>query len=406
MKTSLLKLLAAVMLVMVGLGIDGEGVVKADMSGDWVYEVVGQQVTITGYAGQDTWLSVPDKISGMPVVCLKGAFWYNQRIENVYIPPSVERIEAVYTVENGRYVRKGTFEGCRNLVTVSGAENVFAYAEGTFMNSIRLQNVSVPKADSIPGQMFFNCKSLTHINIPDTVREIEWQAFLGCSSLKIVRGGKNVKKYGSGAFKECGRLRKISIANVKELPEYMFFKCRKLSRITIPTTVTRIQKGAFAYTNLSSVKIPYSVKLVGGSDEDINEGAFANCKKLKSVRGCKNVSVYGKAAFYNCTRLQKISLGKIKVVPPYIFKNCVRLKNVTLPGTVRLIKEEAFRNCRSLKKMKLTKKIMEIQPKAFWGCKGLKKIVWGNKHVRIYENSFKGCPADKTKPKSITILPI
>lgn len=406
MKKILLKLFIALMLAMAVFVADGKREAKADMSGDWVYEVVGQQVIITGYAGQNTWLSVPDKIYGMPVVCLKGAFWYNQRIENVYIPPTVERIEAVYTEENGMYVRKGTFEGCRNLVTVSGAENVFAYAEGTFMNSIKLQNVSIPKANEIPGQMFFNCKSLISIKIPNTAKKIGWQAFWGCSSLRTVHGGRNVREYGSGAFKECISLRNISIANVKELPEYMFFKCSSLSHIKIPGSVTVIQKGSFSYTNLSSVKIPYSVKMIGGSDEDINEGAFANCRKLKYVKGCGNVRVYGKAAFYNCTRLRNISLGKIKVVPPYIFKNCIRLKSIKFPSTARLIKEEAFKNCRSLKKVKLTKKITEIQPKAFLGCGRLKKILWGNRRVKIYENSFSGCPANKSKPKSIKILPV
>ena len=58
---------------------------------------------------------------------------------------------------------------------------------------------------------FNNCKFLTSVSIPSTVKEIGYYAFKGCSSLESIRIPNSVTEIESYAFKGCISLKKVII---------------------------------------------------------------------------------------------------------------------------------------------------------------------------------------------------
>lgn len=382
---------------------------KADVMGDWVYENYEYEIVVTGYTGSATEVVVPDYINGKRVACLKGTFYQNNNIQGVYVPSTVERMEADYST----YPIRSVFGECGNLRSVSGCDNVYAFAEGTFRECKSLGSVNIPKANSIPGQMFYNCRSLKSISIPRSAQFIDYQAFEGCESLVTVKGGTGAKRYGTRAFQDCKSLKNITLGNAQSIASYMFYNCNKLQKIKIPNTVTNIQKGAFARTGLKVVRIPDSVQYIGGDLYDpaysLANGAFANCANLKKVLGCKNLMTCGKAVFHNCKKLERVSLGKVGYITKDMFKNCESLTSISIPSTVRSINDNAFYKCKKLKAVKLPPKLETIRSGAFAGCKSLKDVKIPKKVTRVYEDSFcgkislkvyKGSAAAKVFPKA------
>lgn len=87
-------------------------------------------------------------------------------------------------------------------------------------------------------------------------------------------------------------------------------------------TVTRsgLSKGEVAYTapkskKVTSVTIPATVKLKGITYKvtSIKANAFKNCKKLKKVTIGKNIKTIGKCAFYGCAKLNSIAIKTTKL---------------------------------------------------------------------------------------------
>ena len=78
----------------------------------------------------------------------------------------------------------------------------------------------------------------------------------------------------------------------------MLIKCSKNKSecVEIPDGVEEIREDAFAYSNLSEVIIPDSVKYIG-------ERVFYGCRNLTHVRYSKNLTYIPKEAFSGCNAL-------------------------------------------------------------------------------------------------------
>ncbi len=63
----------------------------------------------------------------------------------------------------------------------------------------------------IGGYVFYNCRSLTSVVIPDSVTTIGNNAFRYCSNLKNVEIGDGVTTIGGAAFRSCDSLTSVEI---------------------------------------------------------------------------------------------------------------------------------------------------------------------------------------------------
>jgi len=114
--------------------------------------------------------------------------------------------------------------------------------------------------------------------------------------------GRLVIGIAAYAFRDCKSLTHISIPNgVTHIPSHAFFGCTSLHSIAIPDTVTSFDINAFSNcVNLGSITIPNSVTQIG-------EAAFNKCISLRSVTIPKSVNSIGSRAFNGCDKLRLIS---------------------------------------------------------------------------------------------------
>ena len=89
------------------------------------------------------------------------------------------------------------------------------------------KNYIIPNSvTNIGDGAFWDCKSLTSINIPDGVTNIGNGAFLGCKLLTNINIPDGVTNIGNAAFGGCESLTSINIPNsVTAIGNWAFLQC-------------------------------------------------------------------------------------------------------------------------------------------------------------------------------------
>lgn len=173
-------------------------------------------------------------------------------------------------------------------------------------------------------------KSITNVEIPNSVIEIGDSAFFNCSSLTSIDIPNSVIKIGKYAFSSCKSLQSVEIPNsVIEIGKYAFSNCRSLTSVKIPNSVTKIYEGTFDdCRELQSVEIPNSVT-------SIREGAFMYCSSLPSVEIPNSVSFIDEDAFLECSSLINVKIpNSVRIIHKNTFKGCSQLQSITIPASV------------------------------------------------------------------------
>ena len=98
----------------------------------------------------------------------------------------------------------------------------------------------------IGNNAFSECRSLTNINIPNSVTNIGDGAFAGCKLLTKIDIPDSVTNLGDKVFGYCTLLTKINIPDsVTNIGDWTFSRCTFLTKINIPDSVTNIGNHAF-----------------------------------------------------------------------------------------------------------------------------------------------------------------
>jgi len=198
---------------------------------------------------------------------------------------------------------------------------------------------SIRKGVKVIGDVAFGgCKSLTNINIPNSVTTIGYSAFVSCDSLTNINIPNSVTTIGEQAFWGCEFLVNINIPNsVTTIGDSAFWGCDSLTNINIPNSVTTI--GKFAFSNCDSlvnINIPNSVTTIGDS-------AFGGCESLVNINIPNSVTTIGDSAFWGCDSLTNINIpNSVTTIGKFAFSNCDSLVNINIPNSVTTIGEYAF----------------------------------------------------------------
>lgn len=130
---------------------------------------------------------------------------------------------------------------------------------------------------SINYHAFYNCANLKSIVVPNSVKDIEEEAF-----------------YGSG-------LRTVTLPNsIKTIKKETFRDCKSLYSVTFPSGINSIGEAAFYGCGFISMKIPNTVEV-------IQKSTFRICKFLPSINLPSSVIKFGKNIFHYCHHLKKVT---------------------------------------------------------------------------------------------------
>lgn len=152
------------------------------------------------------------------------------------------------------------------------------------------------------------------------------------------------------------------------IDEYGFFtktwsvlRCpRGMKKAVIDDIAEEIAQSAFMGCSVEEVVMPDSVKMIG------NE-AFSCCKYLKKINLSKNLQkttnqLGSNACFKKCERLKGIEIpAGIKEIPNMMFFGCRELSEVVFHDGLEVIGASAFASCRNLKKVSLPKTVKRIK---------------------------------------------
>jgi len=288
---------------------------------------------------------IPSTYKKIPVTAIEDkAFYECTFITSVIIPDSVTT------------VGKGVFYGCSNLESVrlpEGMETIASYEE--------VDEASTERSTCYYG-FFQNCSKLKNITIPKSVKNIDNNAFYGCSLLSLVtfEGSSSLETIGEYAFRGCSSLKKISVPDsVTSLGGGCFTECPELEKATLGSGITLVDRSTFSYcTSLESVAIKGNVK-------SIEESAFFGCSSLIDINLSDTLETLGQGAFENCTSLASIQI----------------------PDSVTKLVDAAFRGCSELISIALGSKVQSIGTYAFSGC---------NKLASIYIDNIEGATGAPT----------
>lgn len=140
-----------------------------------------------------------------------------------------------------------------------------------------------------------------HIKVPDKVTVIADNVFYNCEAEKVILPAE-LKKIGNSAFKNCKKLKDISVTkskddcknyipdSVMELGANCFDGCESLTQINIPKNLKKIPQFCFANCKLFEITIPDNV-------EEIEENAFNNNHFLSEIKIGSNVKIIKNSAF-------------------------------------------------------------------------------------------------------------
>lgn len=298
--------------------------------------------------------------------------------------------------------------------------------------------------EELPNNLFSNNRNkIVTIKLPNTLRKIRNQEFVGCSSLMnemvipasctfigdsafvnvpitklTCLGATNI---GKKAFLNCNKLKNIVFAPETIVQEYAFETQHPTINpiITIDSVTfysgTILEANAFHNSILKNIKFKDGVKKIGddalGADfETLNfEGMVDSIGYISSDELSRiyvsNLETWCSLPFNGWGPMKKgiclfVEGEEVRdiVVPTTIttirdgaFSFCSTLQNVHFHSQIKSIGSNAFYECSNLKRVIIPSLIKQISDGVFKNCVSLEEIVFPAKLTDIGSEAFSGC---------------
>ncbi len=319
----------------------------------FTYEIITNEIIITGYQGDHLEIYIPDTYDGLNITQIGlNAFNNHHTIKKITIGMNVTFIgfyafrncislEEVVLKEGSLLNNVGyrCFEDCLslkriNLEVITGDLVIDSYA---FNNNSQLKYIYIPEHTSvILDNAFMGCDKLTiflHPNVDDTLWGPNWNP----DNLIIEARAIGFGVYNDLVYEIDQSFGVVILGLIYD---------SDITDLVIPseiesTPVTYIYIDAFNSTDIESVYIPNTVV-------SILDGAFQNCFNLERVifESGSSMSEIDADAFHSCIHLTQINLEdclNLTVIDVRAFYSC-DLSQVIIPMQVSSIGEYAFYN--------------------------------------------------------------
>ncbi|MDR0639915.1 MAG: leucine-rich repeat domain-containing protein [Spirochaetaceae bacterium] len=422
---------------------------RQDDAGESVYAL-----SVSGYKGAETVVSVPDDVQGYPVTGIADrAFAGLDFIKRVKLPRHLDtvgedvfekclRLETfalssqninytvnerdLYDTRTGKLVWYPEAQGYFQYETVSmegisyivitGAGNtkkkaaippklngirVNEIASGTFENNPALTEIILSDSIFKMGvRAFAFSPKLAHVTLGNNLAVIPPRAFYECTALQEIVIPDSVTTISLNAFSDCTALKTVTLGRrLASLENSAFSGCSALTEIAIPERVSTIGENAFAgCRNLQNIRVDEKNKDYADIDGVLFNKAqtailrFPEGRPRKQYTIPDSVDKIGSAAFSFCQRLSTIDFPeKLTVIGNYAFFYCTALYNIRLGENIVAIGNDAFSGCTNLGEINFPDSLLSIGDRAFASCRALQAAALPRNVVSIGENAFRDC---------------
>ena len=235
---------------------------------------------------------VPDKVTHEGVEYTITAlgdyvFWNCGNLKEVQLPNTVTTLGM------------GVFTYCKGLEKVNIPDKVTALPTDLFFYCTALKQFTIPEQVTSIGDKAFSYTGIRDIVIPSNVT-MGMAAFANCDELMTVVIEPGIKSTEAYLFYQCKALRQITLPEGVTTIGYSSFYDSALEEINWPSTLTSITDGAFFGTNLTHVEFPEGLTKIGGQ-------AFYNCASLTSITIPSSVMSIGYRTFWGCDNLMDVT---------------------------------------------------------------------------------------------------
>ena len=350
-------------------------------SGNYWYTVENEEVTITGYIGIATDLTIPDTINGMPVVAIGiNAFENGATLKSITIPDSVVMIDTfafsgcdvLERITLGRGVKIINDYSFADLENMSYNEYENGYYIGNEENPYlafvcpQYRDVETvtfhPDTTIICGYAFEHCKALQEISFPEGIMSISDCALEYCFALERAYIPKTVEYMGTAVFSQCGALQEIVVAD-----DNAYFK--SVDGCLFSYDGSRLIQYPVAQT-VASYRVPDGVVT-------IEEEAFQEAKHLAEVTFPDSLEEIKLGAFWDCENLRGIHFGNgLRVIGYSAFSGCLSLTEIVIPDSVEEISDSVFNGCENLESAVIGSGVVSIDRSVFSNCAALQEIIF------------------------------
>ena len=262
-----------------------------------IYTINNNEVTITGYEGTATELTIPEAIEGYPVTSIGYRAFYNcDSLVNITIPDSVTSIG------------ERAFEDCDSLVNITIPDSVTTIGKYAFYDCRNLSEIAILNPDctiSYPidsvavirgydnstAQVYAEKYDRIFVSLDGEATDILLSGYAGEKAVFTITHDGKMTITGSGKMYDYD-------AADRPWNKYERF----IKSVYIEDTITSIGFSAFyAFQQLAAITIPDSVTSIG-------EDAFSDCNSLVNITIPGSVTNIGKLAFRNCDSLESITI--------------------------------------------------------------------------------------------------
>ncbi len=315
-------------------------------------------------------------------------------LKNIILPSSLQKIG----------VR--SFNGCSSLINVE-LGHINSIGDVAFNGCTALTSITFPNnLTSIGNYAFSGCTELSSITFEEeklnqstlelSSMTIGNYAFEGCTKINTLTIPDKVTTLGNYAFNKCEALTSVSFGNgLVSIGNYAFGDCKKLTTVTFGTSLETIGERAFSNTQLPSLTLPSTTKIIG-------DWAFYGCP-LNSIEFNNGLQTIGSRAFYGVS-VESLNIpNSVTSLGSYAFSNCKNLSSVVLGTGITKIEDYTFNSCSSLSNIECPS-VTEIGASAFASCSILKDIPLNENITTLGNGAFKSCKAitSVTVPNSVT----
>ena len=257
---------------------------------------------------EDTFI-VPDSVK---VIC-KHTFFLCDRFKKIVLPESLEKME------------NNPFSGCSKLELENHSKAYFIKDDviyngfktsvvGTLNKIASERLVLLEGIKTINRNSFWNCKGIKTIVFPESLVDIGYNPFVGCSNIRFESHSLRFKVIDDVLY------------NFDESKIICYPAWKAVGHIKLKESVITLERGAFSGCDKMTALDLHNVNIV-------NKSCFTNCSSLKELYCSDLITYVGEWAFAYCSSLEEVSVCEGTIVDNNAFSNCpaqlIKRKNRT-----------------------------------------------------------------------------
>ena len=255
-------------------------------------------------------------------------------------------------------------------------DNVTSIAANVFRNHPEITKITLPAGlTTIPDYSFYESTSLTHVVFNSTNFADRSQAgrqpteaqqlFPNMTTLEI---GADVTRIPRGMFAFTALTSIVIPATVTTIDQYAFYNCESLTSVTLNEGLTTLGIGAFRNCAIGgTLTIPSTLTSFGAN-------AFAanmqnQISLVYNVPDLQINTMNYQTGLFATANVTSVQFGaNVVAIPAMMFNNNTALTSIVLPDTITKIGERAFMGCTNLESINIPDGVTEIPYATFKNC--------------------------------------